>query len=512
MKFKLLDCTLRDGGYYTNWDFDYDLVSNYFKAFNKLPVEYLEIGYRSNPMKTYLGEFFYCPPYLLERCKKLSDKKLVIILNEKDVRAEHVEDLLTPCKDFITMVRLAIDPKNFTRALVLAEAVKKIGFQVGFNVMYMSNWEHEKAFLRQIKNVDGIADFFYMVDSFGGVYPKDVKQTFNIVRDQVDVKIGFHGHNNMELGLINTLTAIECGASIVDSTVTGMGRGAGNLSTELLLTALNSSESLDVNFDALSQITAIFAEIKKNYNWGTNLPYMVSGANSLPQKQVMEWVSKRFYSFNSIIRALHNQKNGIEDNQEFPKFEEEKSYTEAIIIGGGPTAIKHFTAVNEYVKENPGICLIHASSRNAKYYKDLKVDQYFCLIGSEGNRLEKIFKTIGRYSGICILPPYPRKMGTYVPLDVVDSTYEISSYKLQSVPLDSPTVLAIELALKLCCKKISTVGYDGYSNDLIGAKEHELFLENDEIFNKYKKEGYVIKSLTPTKYKNIPVQSIYSKL
>src|SRR5690554_2359493 len=107
---KILDCTLRDGGYYTNWDFNTDLVRNYFDSFNRLPVEYLEIGYRSNPMSSYLGEYFYCPPYLLEEVKPMSDKKLVIILNEKDVRAEHAKDLLEPCVGYIDMVRMAIDP------------------------------------------------------------------------------------------------------------------------------------------------------------------------------------------------------------------------------------------------------------------------------------------------------------------------------------------------------------------------------------------------------------------
>lgn len=74
--FKILDCTLRDGGYYTNWDFDKDLVKMYFQSFNDLPVDYLEIGYRSNPMNKYLGEYFYCPEYILKQTRELSNKNL----------------------------------------------------------------------------------------------------------------------------------------------------------------------------------------------------------------------------------------------------------------------------------------------------------------------------------------------------------------------------------------------------------------------------------------------------
>ena len=79
---KILDCTLRDGGYYTNWDFDKDIVKTYFDSFNSLPVEYLEIGYRSNPLKGYLGEYFYCPDYVLQQAKQMTNKKLVITISQ----------------------------------------------------------------------------------------------------------------------------------------------------------------------------------------------------------------------------------------------------------------------------------------------------------------------------------------------------------------------------------------------------------------------------------------------
>src|SRR5690606_25201134 len=222
---------------------------------------------------------------------------------------------------------------------------KKLGFEVAFNVMYMSTWKERTGFLNELSAVNDVADYFYLVDSFGGVYPNDVTETIQMVREQVTVPLGFHGHNNLEMGLINTLTAIEHGASIVDATITGMGRGAGNLKTELLLTALNSKYGLEVNFNRLSAVVDGFEELQQHYGWGTNLPYMVSGANSLPQKDVMEWVSKRYYSFNSIIRALQNQKEGVKDNRRLPMFEPAKSFKKAIIVGGGPTASMHAAAI-----------------------------------------------------------------------------------------------------------------------------------------------------------------------
>lgn len=511
---KLLDCTLRDGGYYTNWDFDKKVVYNYFEAFNKLPVDYLEIGYRSKPLQGYLGEFFYCPISVLDKIKSLSSKKISIMLNEKDVNPKEAVDLMEPCIGMVTMVRIAVNPENFLRALQLAKVIKKLGFEVGFNVMYMSTWAERKEFLKQIREVEGIIDYFYMVDSYGGVFPEDIIKSIDLVRSQTSTPIGFHGHNNLELGLINTLTAIENGVEIVDATITGMGRGAGNLKTELLLTVLNSQGKLDFDFNKLSEITDEFSNIQKAYQWGTNLPYMVSGANSLPQKQVMEWVSKRYFSFNSIIRALTNQSKGIDDNQKFPvlDFKKEKKYEAAMIVGGGPSILAHSNAISQFLEQHHDVVIIHASSKNAMEFYKANNDQYFCLVGNEGHRLEKVYGNSEKIKGKCILPPFPRKMGTYIPDTLQKSTFELSNINFTDTFQNSHTALALQTALELGVNKLFITGYDGYTGDSINEKEQELMKENDYLFKKVHENGIYCVSLTPTRYVEVEQESIYARL
>jgi len=508
---KYLDCTLRDGGYYTNWDFEKETVNTYLESMNQLPIDYLEIGYRSNPLPGYLGEFFYCPVPVMEKVKEISNKKLVIMLNEKDVTPSHAEALLLPCKGLIDMVRVAVDPANFKRALKLAEKVKELGFDVGFNVMYMSTWAERKEFLTQIKEVEGLINYFYMVDSFGGVYPEDVKNTIQLVRSQTSTPIGFHGHNNLELGLINTLTAMDNGVEIVDATITGMGRGAGNLKTELLLTVLSSQGKLNFDFNALSKAEDLFSKLQKKHEWGTNLPYMVSGANSHPQKQVMEWVSKRYFSFNSIIRALSNQSKGIEDNLKLPvlEFNKEKQYSAALIVGGGPSVVKQQDSIEQYLKQNPNIVVIHASSRNAMCFESTTNDQYFCLVGNEGHRMEEVFGDTTKVKGKCVLPPFPRKMGTYVPSLLKDKAYELSEVSFTTQFKNTHTSLAMQTAIELSIKDVFIVGYDGYSGESMGQKEQEFFMENEYLFDQAGKRGLNCRSLTLTQYNNIKQKSIF---
>ena len=511
---KILDCTIRDGGYYTNWDFDQDIVKTYLESFNHLPVEYLEVGYRSEALGDYLGEYFYCPVETLQRIKKLSNKKLVIILNEKDVRASDAEALLSPIIGLVTMVRMAIDPKNFERALSLAAEVKRLGFEVAFNVMYMSTWADEKEFLELIPQVDKVADYFYMVDSFGGVYPQDVKDTIALLRSKTNVKLGFHGHNNLEMALANTLTAIDEGIDIVDATVTGMGRGAGNLKTELLLTVLNAKGLLDFPYNELSKTVDDFTKLQQHYEWGANLPYMVSGANSLPQKQVMEWVSKRYYSFNSIIRALNNQSQGKVDNTKLPEldFGKEKTYAGALIVGGGPSVVKHSDAIDQFLIKNPDVVVIHASSRNAMSFTRVPNDQYFCLVGNEGHRLEEVFGDVSNVKGTCILPPYPRKMGTYIPKKLENQAFELKDVSFTDQLKDTHTALAIETARVMFIKKLYIVGYDGYGEEAMGKKEQELFAENELLFNKAQQAGLELISLTSTSYNKLKKDSIFARL
>jgi len=511
---KLLDCTLRDGGYYTNWDFTKETVQTYFEAFNHLPVEYLEVGYRSNPMKSYLGEYFYCPVPVLQQIKSLTNKKLVIILNEKDVRVDHADALLSPIIGLVDMVRMAVDPQNYERAIGLASEVKRLGFEVSLNVMYMSTWAEQKDFVEFIPKADEVADVFYMVDSFGGVFPEDVRKTVSLLRSKLSMPLGFHGHNNMELALINTLTAIEEGCEMVDATITGMGRGAGNLRTELLLTVLNAQGKLDIDFNALSKVVDPFSKLQEHYGWGPSLPYIVSGANSIPQKKVMEWVSKRYYSFNSIIRALDNESRGVDDNERLPaiNFDKESSHSKALIVGGGPSAVEHSKAIALFLSQNPDIVVIHASSRNAMCFTEIPNDQYFCLVGNEGYRLESVFGDASKAKGKCILPPFPRKMGTYIPSKLRDKAFELTSVSFTDKLKDTHTSLALQTAHELACHTVYIVGYDGYAGRSISTKEQELLNENDYLFSKAKASGLDLISLTATLYEAPRSDSVFAHI
>jgi 4-hydroxy 2-oxovalerate aldolase len=521
MKFNILDCTIRDGGYYNAWDFEKSLIDSYIESTNNLPIDYIEVGYRNNPQESYLGKYAYSPEYELSNIRNKSTKKISIMLNEKDVKPSDLATLIQPIEKLVDIVRVAVDPISIERAANLAKAIKKFNVEVGFNVMYMSRWESYEGLFDKFALLNDNVDVLYMVDSFGAALPKEIAKITAQMKQTISCKIGFHGHNNLELALINTLTAIENGVDFVDSTFMGMGRGAGNLKTELALAYLNAHYGLEVDLNALAKAVGYFQKLRAKYNWGTNLPYMISGANSFPQKEVMEWTTNRAYPFNSIVRALDNKKKNITDNAKYPIFDV-GAFESVIIVGGGPLAKIHSDGVKEFIKKRKtNIAIIHSTSRHMIDYQDALAPQFLCLTGSEGDILSQTFPSIFHSNGEgtslrcrCVLPPHPRKLGTSVPDFIKEQTFELASIDFTKGCAESCTAIALQTAALLATKDIFVIGYDGYADaELSSGRETELFKENASLFSAFiAYHNRALISLAPTHYPQMDVVSLYQNI
>ncbi len=504
---QILDCTFRDGGYYTDWDFNGGIVKDYLVGMNSLPIDYIELGYRSLPTKEYQGKFGYTPVYLLQQIRALSKKKLAVMLNEKSTLPPDLTQLTEPIKGLVNMIRLAVDPKNLERAIVLAKAVKEQGFEVGFNIMYMSKWDAYPGFYEKLPNLNGVVDIMNMVDSFGGIMPNEIEAIMKKLRSILTCKIGFHGHNNLQMSLANTIAAINSGVDSVDCTILGMGRGAGNLNTELLLTYLNR-KGLCVDFNVLGDVISVFQPLQTRYQWGTQLPYMISGAYSIPQKEVMEMVTNRVYSFNSVVRSLQNRANKGIDESKYPILPS-KVFDNVLIVGGGPSPIEHLEGILSFVKTLKSVAIVFATARHASYFEIITVPKYYCLAGQEAKRIARELD-LKSFNDVCVIGPYPRKFGTEVPEQCKQLTFEISGFSFTSQYPDSCTTLAIQTAIDLKPHNIFTVGYDGYPGKLLSEREVSLNNENESLFLDYKKTtGKKIISLTPSVYNELEVKSVY---
>ena len=504
---KILDCTLRDGGYYTNWDFELGLVKEYLTTVNDLPIEYIEIGYRQMAKGEYMGEYAYLPLHTIEQCKKYApNKQLVVMLNLKDVDEASVVTLLEPIKGIIQMVRYATAPKDVEKAAQIAAITKKFGLKVSVNIMYMSTWLSNEQFWQKLPLLNENIDLLCMVDSYGAVYPQEVPQIVAKVKECILAPIGFHGHDNMSLAFANTLAALQAGCAIVDSTIMGMGRGAGNLRTELLMTYCAKEDS-SINLNKVEDLLTQFAPLREMYGWGTNLPYMISGANSLPQKDIMAMLSQKRYSVAHIVRQLQNNLHPNKANQ-YQVLPSNAGAYSVLFVGGGASVPKHIEAIVGYLKRHRSTAVCFLSAKHLALFDSIENARYICLAGNEGARVEKNAEKL--HDTDWFILSNAKCSETYVPACAQERTYVVSSNK-QFDYADAPLALAMDLFVQMSKDKtVLMVGMDGYSESK-RSDVYDMMRENQTIIDAYVAQ-YQFKSLLPTEYKHVVQSSIYAEL
>ena len=249
-----------------------------------------------------------------------------------------------------------------------------------------------------------------------------------------------------------------------------------------------------------------FSKLHSEYNWGTNLPYMLSGVTETPQKLIMEWLSKRYLSLNSIVNKITNFNM---DKHSFPKLKN-KFYDKSIIIGGGSSIEKHIYAILEFLNQNPEFVIVFSSTRYFELFQNLSNFKIFCFVGDESERIDLSKIVFDDKKAVAIVPSVSLEtIPTRIPENFRNITFEIESLTIDNNAKVNNCSLSLQVVKNLSCKTIFLVGFDGYekSNKVY---EIELFNENDSLFKLLNENKIELRSLTPTTYKNIIIDSIYS--
>lgn len=491
MNFKILDCTLRDGGYYNNWDFDDNFTDVFFRNIGSLPIDYVEIGYSNEDRKLYKGKYYYCKRYLTEKIKKLYGINIAIMLDGKLFN-------IISSKEFnvdpnVDLYRIACDPLKINNILPLVDQIKLKGKKVALNFMYATQWHKNEKIIKKILDVSTIVDFIYVVDSYGSLKPSEVSSIIKRISNS-GVSVGFHAHNNLELGFANTLNAIESGAKIIDSTFLGMGRGAGNLKTELILPFFHK-ENLD--YLSLSSILNKVEVLHKKFKWGTNLPYIVSGCNDIPQSDVMNLLQNHLFSYDQIIGSLNQPKS---KNYSSIKVNDKK--INSIIIGGGTSIVNCLEEIKIF-SSHRNCELIFTSSKHLKYFKDFKIKKYLCITGREYKRFKKVCSENKLDEDDLTLIIHDSKIDYFENKNDIHNVCLIEDKLFQNKFIYSATSLALNLSFVLN-GEIWIVGYDGHSNNQV----HHI--ENESIFRDFNNLNNKLVSLTNTSYSSLQIMSIFS--
>ncbi|MEH6957403.1 aldolase catalytic domain-containing protein [Neobacillus drentensis] len=385
---KLLDCTLRDGGYYNSWDFDKSLIQDYLKAMVEISVDYVELGLRGFNKDGFKGACAYTTDSYINSLVIPEGLNIGVMVNASELvkYSDGIEaalsKLFAPASESpVSLVRIACHVHEFELALPAANWLKSQGYIVGFNLMQIADRSDEEIRKLAYAASHYPLDVLYFADSLGSLSPEDTAQIIQIIHQIWQGPLGIHTHDNMGCAFANSMRAVEEGVTWIDGTVTGMGRGPGNAKTEYLAIELKNYRNVTNNITPLMKlIEGYFKPMQYECGWGTNTFYYLSGKYGIHPTYIQEMLSDSRYIEEDILAVIDYLKseggkkfniNTLEAARNFYlgnptgtwEPADEVSGKEVLIIGTGPSIVKHRQALEDYIRnEKPYVIALNTQT------------------------------------------------------------------------------------------------------------------------------------------------------
>lgn len=309
-QLKVLDCTIRDGGLMNNHQFSEDFVRGVHRALVTAGVDYMEIGYKADQKLFSPDEYGIwksCTEDNINRFFGEEDPGIKISVMA-DIGRTDEDDILQADKSLIDMIRVACYIHQIPAALEMAKMAKDKGYEVTINLMAISTvpeFELNKG-LELLGKCSEI-DILYLVDSFGSLYYEQIEDLMRRYLGAMEhgQQIGIHAHNNQQMAYVNTICSAINGATMLDSTIDGLGRGAGNCPTELLLGFLrNPKFHQRPIIEAAEKLTQ---PLRETVDWGYSIPYMITGQmNEHPRSAIKVRDSENKNAFTAFYDEIHD--------------------------------------------------------------------------------------------------------------------------------------------------------------------------------------------------------------
>ena len=309
---KVVDATLRDGGLVNDFYFSDEFVKALYNANLRSGVDYMEFGYKADREmfdENKFGKCKFCDDDYIRSVVGDNNTDLKIAVMADVGRCDYKNDIHDRAESPIDLIRVATYLHTIPTAVDMIEDAKKKGYEVSCNIMAISNTQEGD--LRAALDILGQSpvDVFYIVDSFGALYPEQIQRIVSIFEEfssKYNKKIGIHAHNNQQLAFANTIEAVGDGVDWLDATYSSMGRGAGNCAMELLLSFLkNPKYNVYPVIKFIEQYMLPLRE--QGIVWGYDLQYMMTGVlNRHPRSAIAFTKEKRsdYTEFYKEIIAL----------------------------------------------------------------------------------------------------------------------------------------------------------------------------------------------------------------
>ena len=476
---KVLDVTLRDGGCVIDFNFGQAYMDQILNGLEKSGVDIIELGYLDTKKGSVQGRTQYCNEQVVTQ-SFLKEKKSGVTYVAMFDFGKFDPDSLAPYDGTgIDGLRIAFHKKDRLNMVPLAKKVLEKGYQLFIQPMTIMRYsDRELLELLDVVNTQlADASAFYIVDSFGEMRMNDLNRIVHLVDHNLrpDMTMGFHSHNNLQLSYSNAVTMLQFFSDrdvIIDSAVLGMGKGAGNLNTELFLEHLNLYYNKQYQIAPLLEIIdKVLNTIRAEHYWGYSIEYYLSSVNHctpsyaghfykkhmLPVEQVAELLSlikeeKKISFDKEYAEQLYLSYNARRHQDDDPAIQE---LTHAIqgkrvlLIAPGKRLPEGEQVIKELLADPNvvSICLNSFDRFNTDYVLTTRLDAF--------HKAREEGKNIIVTSGIC---------------DTLKDNALVIDYQkwitVENGVQDSSGIVALKLMTACGASELLLAGFDGFSVDI----------------------------------------------
>ena len=471
-KDHILDCTLRDGGYCNQWKFGADNKQKILNGLVNANINIIECGYLTDRVLPDINSTQFTSFEEINMFVPADNNHfmLVVMINYGEYSIENI-----PCYQGkgVKGIRVAFHKNDVDNAIEYCSKLKEKGYAVFVQPMISLSYS-DTEFIQLIYKVNEIKPYaFYIVDSFGMMKRRNLLRLFYMVEHNLadNIWMGFHSHNNLQLAYSNAQSLIEAQTTrniIIDTSVYGMGRGAGNLNTELFADYLNEYTEGNYKIQPLLQIIdEVLNNFYKINNWGYSLSKYLSATHELHPGYASYLEDKNtltYEAMDEILAAVAKDKKCQFDKNYIEKIyleymeKQEASQNDleklAKVIGGkkvlllapGKSIETQRQVVHSFATKEDVIPIsINFTDKDAEYffvsnlirYRDLNEKYYLHCIVTSNIKQNHSFARV----------PYDKLLSP-----------------IQSVQ-DNAGLMAIKLMILLGKKEVYLAGFDGYSHN-----------------------------------------------
>lgn len=521
-EIQILDCTLRDGGYCNQWRFGKENIRKIVDGLVQTGIDVIECGFLTNKIKDFdenISRFSHIS-YLNDLIPIQKSSSFVLMVNYGEYPIENLPNCVDTCLDGI---RVAFHKKDKDEALEYCKKVKAKGYNVYIQPMVSLSYTDDE-FIDLIKKSNDLEPYaFYIVDSFGNMKCNELIHMFCMIENNLSANIfvGFHSHNNMQLAYSNAQTLVNIQSDrklLIDASVYGMGRGAGNLNTELFTEYLNENYGRTYKRrHLLTIIDQILSEIYQKNSWGYTLPNYLSAVHNAHPNYASYLDDKKTLtveSMNEIFSMMNdNRKNEFDKeyikslyrvymtknaNMEFQcdEFKQIIKGKRILLVAPGKSSSIEKEKVINFINQEDVVSI----SINHEY-PYVQSDYIFI---SNIRRYREI--DIKQKENRCIITSNIGESKAYLKVQYENLLND------EEYVSDNAGLMLIQLMIQLGVESIYLAGFDGYTHDVhenYANVQLEMVLKNDmldkmnngmcNVINKQSEISNII-FLTKTKY------------